>query len=79
MNKKKLMFATLLIIGAACAAKATKARDFIGYIYSGGAYVQVYVPFDCPYTGYGCTYTNWNGTSFQVYLQSGLLFYPVRP
>ncbi len=67
------------MISAAGAAKATKARDFIGYINYGGAYVQVYVPFDCPFTGWGCTYTYWNGVSYQVYLQSGLQFYPVRP
>jgi len=79
MKKKKLFFAILLIIGAAGAAKATKARDFIGYIHYNGAYIQVYVPFECPFTGYGCTYTYWNGLSYQVYLQSGLLFYPIRP
>lgn len=76
---KKLLFAVLLIIGAAGAANATRARDFIGYIYYNGAYVQVYVPFDCQYSGYGCTYTYYNGLSYQVYLQSGLTFYPVRP
>lgn len=79
MSKLKILLAVVLIFAAAGAAKATKARDFIGYINYAGAYMQVYVPYQCPTTGYGCTYTTGNGYTFQVYLQDGLRLYPVRP
>lgn len=79
MKKKKLLIALLLIMGAAGAAQATKARDFNGYIYYRGAWMQIYIPFECPFNGWGCTYTFYDGITYQVYLQSGLTFYPIRP
>ena len=79
MNKVKLLLAAVLIFAAAGAAKATKARDFMGYVYYNGAYTVVYVPYDCPESGYGCLYTSWNGVHYQVYMQSGIQFYPVKP
>ncbi|SEW38882.1 hypothetical protein SAMN05428988_4939 [Chitinophaga sp. YR573] len=79
MNKAKLLVAVLLTLGAAGAAHATKAKAFMGYVYSGGVYTSVYVPYDCPETGYGCIYTSWNGNTYQVYMQSGIQFYPVKP
>lgn len=78
MKKKKLLIALFLILGAAGAAKATKARDFIGYIYVNSAWMEIYVPFDCPFTGWGCTYS-YIGISYQVYYQAGVNFYPLRP
>ena len=79
MNKVKLLLAAVLIVAAAGAAKATKAKSFIGFIYSGGAYLPVYVPYNCPDVGSGCIYVAPNGRSYQVYTQSGLYFYPLQP
>ena len=79
MSKTKILLAAALTFTAAGAARATKARDFTGYIYVAGAYTPVYVPYDCPYSGYGCTYTTYNGYIYQVYQHSGLSYLPVRP
>jgi hypothetical protein len=79
MNRMKILLAVILFIAAAGAAKATKARAFIGYIYNAGAYSPVYVPYDCPDVGYGCYYVAPNGRTYQVYMQSGVQFYPLQP
>lgn len=79
MKFKKLLIAMLLVIGAAGAARATKAREFIGYINVDGNYIQVYVPYSCPFTGIGCTYFSPTGYAYQVYLRNGLLFYSLKP
>lgn len=78
MKKRKLLIALFLILGAAGAARATKARDFYGYIYQYGAWTQIYIPYECPYNGWGCTYA-YNGVVYQIYLQSGITFYPLKP
>ncbi|RFM35009.1 DUF6520 family protein [Chitinophaga silvisoli] len=78
MKKRKLLIALFLILGAAGAARATKARDFYGYIYLNGAWTQIYIPYECPYNGWGCTYPH-NGVVYQIYLQSGITFYPLKP
>jgi hypothetical protein len=79
MKKMKMLLIAVLILVAAGAAKATKARDLLGYIYINGAYMQVYVPYECNFNGYGCIYTSGNGYQFQVYLRDGLYYYPIRP
>jgi hypothetical protein len=68
-----------MIVAAAGAAKATKARDFYAYVLYNGAYMPVYVPYDCPDIGYGCTFSSRNGTAYQVYEQIGIQFYPLKP
>jgi hypothetical protein len=79
MNHLKVLLVSVLIVAAALSAKATKARVFLGYIYSAGAYSSVFVPYDCPDIGYGCSYTSWNGIVYQVYEQVGTQFLPLKP
>ncbi|SDF60670.1 hypothetical protein [Chitinophaga filiformis] len=79
MNKAKLILALILLLAAAGAAMATKARSFIGFIANGPFYYTVYVPFDCPEDGWGCVYTSSNGLTYQVYTLSGIRFFPVKP
>jgi hypothetical protein len=79
MNHVKVLLVSALIATAALAAKASKPRVFLGYIYNAGAYTSVYIPYDCPENGYGCLYTTWNGYTYQVFQQVGNSFLPLKP
>jgi hypothetical protein len=79
MNKLKIGLVALLVMSAAITAKATKAKAFIGYINLGSSWTTVYVPYDCPYSGYGCRYTDYTGASYQVYQQVGNQYFPLKP
>jgi len=71
----------MLLISATIAAKATKAKGFVGFIPLGNGYWdQVYVPYECPYSGYGCKYTDYvEHRQYQVYEQDGNNYYPIQP
>lgn len=79
MNKAKKILIVIITAAAISAAYAMRARDFIGYIgLGGGLYSVVYVPFDCPETGWGCLYTT-NSHTYQLYTLSGIRMNPVMP